>query len=290
VTHGIWFILNAVEPTRDEVRHQLDRILASEVFKNSDRLSRFLRYVVERTLAGEGDRLKEYVVGTEVFERGEQYDPRVDSIVRVEAGRLRTKLEEYYSGPRSHDPVVIRIPRGGYTPAFERRELPATKPRRKLLPVAAAAAAELLAGVVVWGTLFWAAAARPTSAVTIAVLPFASYSTDKGVPMLAARITDGVTSELARLGTLGVTSHTSARQFGARQSLREVARSLNADVVMEGSIDTEGDLVRVTIRLVDASRDRKFWVEEFTGTIRNVPELQRRIAAAAGAAAARRDQ
>ena len=279
-----------MEPTRDEIRCQLDRILASEPFVNADRLSRFLRYVVERTLAGEGDQLKEYVIGSEVFERGEQYDPRVDSIVRVEAGRLRAKLDEYYNGPGSHDPVMIRIRRGGYTPVFEARELPATKAPRRMLSVAGAAAAVLLAGVVVWGTLFWAAAARPTPEVTIAVLPFASYSTDKAVPVLAARITDGVTSELARLGTLGVVSHTSARQFGARQSLREVARSLNADVVMEGSIDTEGDLVRVTIRLVDASRDRKFWVEEFIGTIRNVPELQRRIAAAAGAAAARRDQ
>jgi TolB-like protein len=280
-----------VEPTRDEIRCQLDRILASEPFVNSDRLSRFLRYVVERTLAGEGDRLKEYVIGTEVFERGEQYDPRVDSIVRVEAGRLRAKLDEYYNGHGSTDPVVIRMRRGGYTPAFESRAVSAVKPARRMLPVAGAAAALLLAGIAAWGTLFWAAAARPTPEVTIAVLPFASYSTDTAVPVLAARITDGVTSELARLGTLGVISHTSARRFGARQSLREVARSLNADVVMEGSIEAEGDRLRVTARLVDASTDRKFWVEEFAGTIHNVPELQRRIAAAAGAAAAaRRDR
>ena len=288
-----------MEPTRDEIRCQLDRILASEPFVNSDRLSRFLRYVVERTLSGEGDRLKEYVIGTEVFERGEQYDPRVDSIVRVEAGRLRAKLDEYYNGPGCDDPVVIRMRRGGYTPAFESRAVSPARPDRRMLPVAGAAAALLLAGIAAWGTLFWAAAARPfgsaqgrpTPEVTIAVLPFASYSTDKAVPLLAARITDGVTSELARLGTLGVVSHTSASRFGARQSLREVARSLNADVVMEGSIETEGDRLRVTARLVDASTDRKFWVEEFAGTMDNVPELQRRIAAAAGAAAAaRRDR
>ena len=88
-----------MEPTADQVRDQLDRILASEAFANADRLSRFLRYIVERTLAGEGDRLKEYAVGVGVFERNEQYDPRVDSIVRVEAGRLRAKIDEYLPNP-----------------------------------------------------------------------------------------------------------------------------------------------------------------------------------------------
>ena len=278
-----------VKPTRDEIQRQLDRILASEPFINADRLSRFLRYVVDRTLAGDGDRLKEYVIGTEVFQRGEQYDPRVDSIVRVEAGRLRAKLDEYYNHHGSGDPVVIRMPRGGYAPVFEPREMPAAPPPRRTLPVAGAAAALLLAAVVAWATLFWAAAARPRPEVTIAVLPFAGYATDQAMPVLAARITDGVTSELARLGTLGVVSHTSAQQVGRRANLREIARSLNADVVMEGSIEADGSQLRVVARLVDGSNDRKFWAEEFTGTMGAVPELQRRIAAAA-AAAARRDR
>ena len=280
-----------MEPNRDEVRLQLDRILASEPFVNADRLSRFLRYVVERTLAGEGDRLKEYVIGTEVFERGAQYDPRVDSIVRVEAGRLRAKLDEYYNGPRSLDPVVIRIPRGGYTPVFESRPAAPAKPPRIVLPVAGAAAALVLAALVVWSALFWAAAARRTPDVRVAVLPLTSYSTDNAVALLAARITEGLTSELARLGTLDVASHTSALQFaGARPSLGEVARSLNADLVIEGSIETVGDRLRVVIRLVDAVLDRKVWVEEFTGNRTEVDELQRRMASAAAEAAATRRQ
>ena len=110
-----------VEPTAEEVRRQLDRILASDLFANADRLSRFLRFVVERTLAGEGDQLKEYAVGVGVFDRGEQYDPRVDSIVRVEASRLRTKIDEYYRSTNGADSVVIRLPKGTYTPEFEAR-------------------------------------------------------------------------------------------------------------------------------------------------------------------------
>jgi hypothetical protein len=83
-----------MSPSGDDVRCQLDRLLASSVFANAGRMSRFLKFVVEQTLAGEGERLKEYVIGVEVFDRDASYDPRLDSIVRVEAARLRSKLAE----------------------------------------------------------------------------------------------------------------------------------------------------------------------------------------------------
>ena len=76
-------------PTREDVLGQLEKVLGSELFQSAGRLSRFLRFVTERALAGESERLKEYVIGVEVFDRDAQYDPRLDSIVRVEAGRLR---------------------------------------------------------------------------------------------------------------------------------------------------------------------------------------------------------
>ena len=73
----------------------------------------------ERTIAGEGDQLKEYVIGRAVFDRGDDYDPRIDSIVRVEAGRLRSKVDEYYSGPGRGDGILIKLQRGSYAPTFE---------------------------------------------------------------------------------------------------------------------------------------------------------------------------
>src|SRR5918993_1567254 len=102
----------------DLILAQLERILAAEMFANAGRISRLLRYVVERTLAGEGNQLKEYVVGTEVFDRGDAYDPRLDSIVRVEARRLRAKLEDYYQNAGKEDPLIITMPRGSDVPAF----------------------------------------------------------------------------------------------------------------------------------------------------------------------------
>src|SRR5258706_10724953 len=111
----------------EEVRAQLDRILASRTLAGSDQLKRLLRLTVERTISGQSDLLKEYNLGLEVFQRPPDYDPKVDPIVRVQARRLRSKLAEYYAGEGSGDTLVIRIPKGAYIPAFEFR--PASTPR-----------------------------------------------------------------------------------------------------------------------------------------------------------------
>jgi TolB-like protein len=289
-----------MEPTANQVRDQLDRILTSEVFANADRLSRFLRYVVERTLAGEADQLKEYAVGVGVFERSEQYDPRVDSIVRVEASRLRAKIDEYYRSRDGADPVVIRLPKGGYTPVFELRPGPTPKSlpvqarrpdgrTRRWLALALVLATTLVAVIVGWRAGIWPASGPTTQVAAVAVLPFEAFSADPAQQLLAARLTDGVTSDLARLGTVGVVSRTSALQFaGARRSIREVAKALGADLVLEGSVEANGETVRVSGRLVDAAIDRKIWVEDFVGRTSDLGELQRRIAAATAAAAASR--
>ena len=78
------------------IREELSRVLQSSTFAQSDRLGRFLRFTVETTLAGEAETLKEYLIGTEVYERNSSYHPSEDSIVRSEARRLRSKLKEYY--------------------------------------------------------------------------------------------------------------------------------------------------------------------------------------------------
>jgi len=289
-----------VQPTPDEVRTQLDRILASEGFANAERMSGFLRYVVDRTLAGEGDQVKEYAIGVDVFGRNGDYDPRLDSIVRVEARRLRTKVEEYYANGGIHDPVIIRLRRGSYVPAFEARlpaavaaasESPSTLPAaprgaraslRRRLGFGLVAIALVLVGVAATRSGFWAAGGKPSAEVSLAVLPFAQYSADERDRLLAARLTDGVTSELARLGTIAVVSHTSALQFaGVRKPAAEIARVLKANMIMEGSVTRNGDRVSVSIRLVNADRDRKVWVQDFDGSASEPRDLQRRIAESA---------
>ena len=100
------------------IREELSRILQSSVFAQSDRLGRFLRFTVETTLAGAAETLKEYLIGTEVYNRNSSYHPSEDSIVRSEARRLRSRLKEYYGSVGKDDPVLIHYRQGSYVPAF----------------------------------------------------------------------------------------------------------------------------------------------------------------------------
>jgi len=103
---------------------ELERIVASPRFSRSERLCRFLRFSVDSALRGDADRVKEYVVGAEVFGRGSSFDPRVDPVVRVEARRLRSRLKEWYEREGRNSRVVIELPPGSYSAVFRERNAP----------------------------------------------------------------------------------------------------------------------------------------------------------------------
>jgi hypothetical protein len=110
------------EIAQEAIREELSRILESSIFIQSDRLGRFLRYTVETTLEGDAETLKEYLIGTEVYDRKPPYHPSVDSIVRSEARRLRSKLKEYYESEGKNDSIFIYYRPGSYVPAFRSRD------------------------------------------------------------------------------------------------------------------------------------------------------------------------
>ena len=109
--------------TGEDVGAALARILASDTFATTPVLRRFLQFVVGQTLSGKRDELKEYAVGMAVFDRGSGFDPQIDTIVRVQARRLRARLNDYYAGPGCADAVVIGLPKGSYVASFQRREI-----------------------------------------------------------------------------------------------------------------------------------------------------------------------
>src|SRR5262245_32530965 len=110
------------ETQPEVVQQQLQRVLANPGFARNERMSRFLRFVVERQLEGRDSELKESLIGVEVVGRQPGFDPQQDSTVRSEAARLRARLAEYYAGEGRGDPVVIELPKGGYTPRFRRHD------------------------------------------------------------------------------------------------------------------------------------------------------------------------
>jgi len=261
-----------------DVRAELERILAAKGFASAGRLSKLLRYAVEKTLAGETDQLKEYVVGIEVFDRDDKYDPRLDSIVRVEAGRLRSRLDEFYNAEGAASAIRISLPKGGYSAQFTRREtslspvsstpvaVDATPARRSWLAIPFAA----VLVVAVAAMIFWlgsrdrhpSADLRPTAAV----LPFEANMIGGDNSNYSAMITEAVTSELARLGTISVASYTSAMQFeGQRRPMSEVAAALKSVYVVEASVDDEASEILVVARIVNAETDRKMWVSDYRG-------------------------
>ena len=295
----------------EAVRAQLERVLASELFSSAGRHSRLLRYLVERTLAGEGDRLKEYVLGTEVFDRSDAYDPRIDSIVRVEARRLRSRLGEYYRGPGAGDPVVIAVPRGSYVPTFTEvlaatpdgrapaaapgaaaaSSMPSSTLRNArsvrslaVLGLGAAAIVALVVSVLLHVGRSPRAEASPKT--SIAVLPFEHYSAVGRDAHVAAALADTVTTSLARLGTVSVASRTSASRYGGvSRAISEIARDLNVQLLVEGTVTANGDHLALAVRLVDGVRDRKVCVGDYTGTRCELSSLAGTVARDLAAAA-----
>src|SRR6266705_516034 len=144
-----------VESGSQAARRQLERILASPGFARNERLSRFLRFVVERHLEGRDEELKESLIAIEVFGRSPGYDSKQDPIVRTEASRLRARLSEYHLADGKGDSIIIDLPKGGYVPVLRQAVAegsPAHSRRlARALPIAAAAACVLVALIALLG-------------------------------------------------------------------------------------------------------------------------------------------
>ena len=252
----------------DEVRAQIERILCSQTLSGSDQLKRFLRLVVERTLNGQPELLKEYNLGLEVFQRPPDYDPKVDPIVRVQARRLRSKLVEYYAGEGAHDPVVIQIPKGAYVPVFDARNAAApaqdTKSRRHRVWLAGAGLG-VLAVILAVAWLTRDGVAVPADAYrSIAVLPLQMFTESGSRGHIANQIAEVLTTELAKNTQLRVLSRTTATKYReTSSSLPEIARALGVRWVVEGGVGVQGNRVYVKLRAVDSRTDRKVWADVF---------------------------
>jgi adenylate cyclase len=278
----------------EAIQAELDKILASQAFANAERLSRFLRFTVEQTLQGRGDQVKEYLLGLEVFDRNQSYDPRIDPIVRVEAGRLRSKLSEYYESEGRNDPVVIQYRKGSYVPAFQKRESPATglgsgrsvRGLRNTWKVIMLFVTLGLTGL----TLFWVTRRShlgPSSqgstegagtVLSIAVLPF-NLSDNPEQEYFADGMTETLIAELSKVKEIRVVSRNSVMRYkGTRQPVPEIVRDLNVDLIVAGSVTSSGKRVRVIAHLINASTDRKLWAETYERDLGDVLRLQHELA------------
>jgi serine/threonine-protein kinase len=229
------------EPNARAVREQLERILGSGVFTGSGRLSAFLRFAVETALDGGAEELKEYTIAIEVYGRKDSFDPKTDSIVRVEANRLRAKLKQYYLAEGARDAVRIDIPKGRYAPVFEGKE-------------------------------------GEREDRSIAVLPFQNMSADPENEYFSDGLTEELINALTRIEGLRVVARTSVFQFkGQSGDIRRIGSELNVRTVLEGSVRRSGDRLRVAAQLIDAANGFHIWSEVYEHRMKDVFAIQDEI-------------
>lgn len=229
------------------VRGQLARMLASETFSRSARLSAFLQFVVEENLKGRGDSLKEVIIASELYGKRAGFNPSNDPAVRVDARRLRDRLREYYQSEGAADSIRIEIPKGGYAARF--------------MPLGP----EAPSGVT-----------NPEEPIPpgIAVLPFENFCNDLEQEYLADGLTDGIITELAKPGALRVISRTSVMRYKRlRKPLQEIAWDLGVTHVLEGSLIRWADRIRVTCRFVEVHPERHLWAESYERELRDVLQV-----------------
>jgi TolB-like protein/Flp pilus assembly protein TadD len=283
------------QPDAAQVRAYLDTLFASPEFAASGRKNQLLRYLVEQTLAGHADRITEYGIGLDVFERPASFDPRTDSVVRAEVSRLRGKLRDYYETGGASDPIIIEVPQRGYVPRFTIRaaqpaeplaaeERPASEPHFKMAWQVAALAG-LVAIAALAGVAYWKSRNSPGPLKSLVVLPFENYSKDAQNDYLADGLTEELTNQLAQWRELRVVARTSAFMFkGKGADVREIGRQLNVDAVLEGSCVRQADRLKITAQLSRAADGFHLWSRSFEARSDDMLAVQDEMAQAIAAA------
>lgn len=272
-------------PPEQEIRAQLDRILASTEFNVPARVRQFLIYVVNETLAGRADRIKAYTVAVEVFGRDANFDIQNDPVVRIEAGRLRRALERYYLLAGSSAPVLIEIPKGAYVPRFhwqpehEDDGPPGSQPAFLSRHGSAAAPAwrgryRLAGSLLALGTLaavalVWAvdwpqsagtAAALPTPpGPSLTLKPFANLSGQPEVNYYAAGLTDELLAQLVRFKELTVLVREASGDASPGDMAGKAPRLTGSRYLLEGGIRLSDGKLRVSARVRDGESAAILW-------------------------------
>lgn len=290
------------------VRQHLQDVLSSAAFSGSKRAQEFLQLVFEHALADRTDSLKERMIGAEMFGRPVDYDTANDAVVRVKATEVRRRILQYYRDSTPDPPVRIDLPVGSYVPKFAWHTGKASAPPsatsallegqtardahpaasapvsahrswrnwKVLVPLTVLFALALLFAVQSWWGISSASPIR-----SLAILPFVNLSGDPKQEYFADGMTEELIAELGQVSTLRVISRTSAMTYkGTMKTVPVIARELHVDGILEGSIEREGNKVRVIIQLIDSRTDEHIWAHSYERDMTSALELQGEVARA----------
>ena len=229
-------VLDHASVNSEQSRDQLERILASEEFRASRRLTTMLRYLVNQVLAGRGKQLKAYTIAVEAFGCDADFDPQTNPLVRIHAAKLRRALERYYFTEGAQDPVRIDLPKGHYAVRFSPR---AASPAQSTVE-------------------------PPMTRPSIAVLPLVNCSSAEGMDDLAGGLTEELVVGLSRFQDLTVITYPSILRHPQRpHDQKPLHQDLNAGFLLSGSIRQARKTIRVSLELSEAASGIVLWAERF---------------------------
>src|SRR5215471_2072141 len=275
----------------EQARDHLNRLLASSLFQRNPRQAAFLKFVAEKTLAGEAAQIREHEIAVHVYDRQPDPATRVHRIVRSEAARLRARLQEYYTGEGRDEPVRIALRKGTYVPAFVPAPHPPTvadsarkrggseKERESAKLVGMLVVAGIaIAAVAAVAAVVWTVAARrggsPLSIsnsrvpASIAVLPIRVEGSIEGADSLGAAVTDALVAEMSQTGFPPYRSRTVIRKA-------EADRAPKAEAVLRGSISADGTVLRALFSAEHVSPKIPLWNAKVERKLADWPESRR---------------
>ncbi|MEK6479185.1 hypothetical protein WJR50_16685 [Catalinimonas sp. 4WD22] len=251
-----------MEPPKQEVEAELNQILSSPQIGNSTVLSDFLKFVVQETLDGRSEELKEYTIGINVLKRDSDFNPQIDSIVRIHAGRLRRALKEYYYEDGRKDKLLISIPKGGYIPSFQMKPEDLGENNTEhddLTHITSKKSVRLHDEKLTFVT--YEKFVNPK--ISLAVLPFKYIGQEDEGESFTRSMGEYLCTELTLFNYLNVISYYSGNATVSKtKDIREVSNLLGAEYILTGSVHTHENKVRVWIQL-NNNKGEQLWGHTF---------------------------
>ncbi|MEJ0081691.1 MAG: hypothetical protein WDM78_12275 [Puia sp.] len=233
-------------PDPEAVRIELERILSSKVLRKSAVLSNFLRFVVTETLTNKVSEIKEYSIAVKALGKPADFNPQIDALIRIHAGRLRRTLLEYYSEEGDSDPINITLNRGSYVPEFSIRD-----EKRVITQTASQGITE-----------------KKSTVYRLAVLPFKNLTGISENDFMIDGFCEQLSSDLAQFPEIAVIAYFSTSKFRAeRPDIREAGRELNASHFITGSIYRDKKHLRISMQLINAITGEQLWTQTFERAI-----------------------
>ncbi|MCG2462314.1 hypothetical protein K8352_16250 [Flavobacteriaceae bacterium F89] len=245
-------LIKTLSHSKKEIRDEMNRILSSNLFSRSSVLSNFLKFVVDETLEGRTEELKEYTIAVNALGKSADFNPQVDAIVRIHAGRLRRLLNEYYTGPGKTDLIKIEVVKGTYVPVF----------RTHLINKSNGITAEKNKTI-----------QYSRSKLTLAVLPFRNLCPENEFQFFV----DGFGEELTRLFSLSqdvsVVAHHSTRKYAVNpDDIRVIGTELGVHYMISGSVKRTAKEIRVNVELVETMNGIQIWSQTYNNLL-NIDNL-----------------